>query len=99
MQKDNLSITPGFHVTVHGTDINLNEASDVVVRIQRPDSSVVERVGYPVGGQRLELALHRDDLAIEGSYMGEVELKLDGKIHSFSPAFELIRVLPEPSNA
>lgn len=91
-QSNTHSLLPGFQVTVFGTRVDISSAVDVIARIQRPDKSVVERTGHPVSSTRVELALHPDDLGLSGSYLGEVELTLDGERMTFSPAFELLRV-------
>lgn len=87
-------LLPGFQVTVFGADVDILNATDVRARIRRPDSSVVERVGYPASSTRVELALHPEDLALTGSYVGEVEMVVEGRHHRFSPAFELLKVGP-----
>lgn len=84
------SLAPGFIVTVFGTDLDLSEATDVKAFIKRPDESLIERDAIPFAPQRIELALHPDDLSLSGRYLGEVRLNLGGEEHVFSPAFELL---------
>ena len=87
-----IRLRPGFVVTVRDADgglPDLSQATDAVVYLQRPDSSLVERRANPVGGAHLEVALHSDDLCLPGDYLGEVRCTMGGEPASFSPAFRL----------
>ena len=90
--KARFQLTPGFVVTIRDDEagpVDLTGAQDCEVLIQRPDESVIHRKARPVGGSRLELGLHGDDLDIPGEYVGELRCKLGKKLCTYSPAFNL----------
>jgi len=87
-ENSKIQLLPGFVIKVREAP-DLSTALDIEVALQRPDMSVVQRRAHPVGGSRLELGLHVEDLALEGEYAGEVSCMLGGEKKVYSPAFTL----------